>query len=644
MSLSKQFTAPYSSKSSGLFSSILKILCILLGASLFLITGCSITQKRIGEKDYTSMQNVSYSSDDQNFIFTVYDNNGTQMLFVSINGHLEVVLVDEFIKFSPVINNAGVFAYAKSEYSTSQSKIYINNTLLEITNDNRLYSNLSINERYLVFSCSDFVNNQNYMYILDLPTQKIIERQINDAFIQKIHLFENNKMLVEIYSTNSFSRKVILMDVNNLEMECIAEDHDADSLIYRVETNGEYVIANVSGENDFRYLFNAFHILYSASKNSDFSYSNNFMGRITWSESYRLCAMTKLWSNTKDESLKNAINDIVSRIIFRINANNLEVSDANPKYGWATTKYSYDKTTPISLLVDDSLIHYSLLNAVQNEVITDINLQNTIIDNAQKYVEYQERFFDAEKSLYRIPYGIQFELDGVIAPFNWQNAFGLMLIELYKLTGQDKYEHRVTQIAEAFHREVEYTNDGRLLWHYWPAIFYEGWTVTSRISKNTPEREATKDDLYEDFSHAGLNLKFVAEYNKHIDENLFRNYKSLLNNTLDSMINENGTFSRFMNGFSDQPFSFHYLPKFGWSELNNPKLNIYYENLLPYIYPEFDSMELAVAYIERINEIKNNQIVTIDFSRFNKHNELIEQYSINYNIGSYRDFFTYYQQ
>lgn len=621
---------------------VLNILCACLALSIPVSSYALIFKSR-GLSDYPTAQNISYSSDKKNVIFTICDSEGTQMLLVSTNGQLEVKLTDEFIKFSPVINNEGTFAYAKSEFSTSQSKVYLNNSLIPITDDSRLYNNLNINEHYLVFSCSDFSSDQNIIYILDLHTKHIIEKRMNNMFIQKLKLIGNKKILIELYDTNSLSRKVLSMNIDSGKVSYISSSLLTDSFIYEVGVNGNYVIANVKGDRDLKSLFNAFHILNSASKNSDFSYSNNFMGRITWNESYRLYAMTNIWSITGDTTIKKVISNTAHRIVSRMNANNGMLLHNNPEFGWATTKYSYDKTTPISLIVDDSLIHYSLLNAVRNEAIIETRLKNSIIHNAQMYFEYQEQYFDFEKSLYRIPHGIEFWADGVIAPFNWQNAFGLMLIELYNLTGSSEYKLRTIQLAEAFHRELEYTSDNRLLWYYWPAVYYDGWAASSRTSKNTPDKEASTNNLYEDFSHAGQNVKFIVEYSQYIDDNLFRNYKFLLNNTLDNMIKDNNTFSRFMDGFTDLGCDFQYLPKFGWSELNNMKLGKLYENLLPYLYPEFDSLELAVAYVKRIEDIDINQKISVEFFHFNEDDELVEKNSVYYDINNYKDFFETYQ-
>ncbi len=643
MSTFKHFMPLNNFNSSIFFKLILMNICLNLAVSI-LLSACSLTNKGLNTFDYASMQNISYSSNKKNSIFTSNDSKGRQMILTSINGRQEVIDTDEFIKFSPVINNAGIFAYAKSDYSTAQSKIYLNNTLLKVTDDERLYDNLCINERYLVFSCSDFFDNHNIIFIFDLFSGQINNKHINSAFIQKLCLIENNKVLVELYDINSFSREVLLMDIENLEIVNITSAQCADSLIYRVDTDGGYIIASISGENDLRHLFNAFHILNSASKNSDFSYANNYMGRITWSESYRLCAMTKFWSITNDTCVKDQIHDTAKRIILRMNANNQEVLSTNPNFGWASTKYSYDKKTPISLLVGDSMIHYSLLFAVRNKAITETGLRKIIINNAQKYFEYQEQFFDIQESLYRIPHGIQYKLDGVIAPFNWQSAFGLTLIELYNLTGRAEYKNRARQIAEAFHEEMVHTSDNRLLWHYWPATYYDGWTASSGISKNTPEKAASTDDLYEDYSHAGLNLRFIAEYSKYIDSFIFSNYEFLLNNTLNSMIRDNGTFALYMNSYSGEQFAFRHLPKFGWSALKNERLDNYFINLLPYVYPEFDSLSLAVAYIERVGKISPDEVIEVDFLHFDKQNQLAYKNSISFSMSNYNDFFTNYQQ
>lgn len=200
---------------------------------------------------------------------------------------------------------------------------------------------------------------------------------------------------------------------------------------------------------------------------------------------------------------------------------NIKEDDYNPPFLWASKKYSINKTTPISLMVTNSRILYPMLLACNSDLLeADQKLKIKIL--AESMYNYFETYYDFENHLYKFQYGMNFNYDGIWLPFNQQNAFGLVLIELYKLTTKVKYKDRLTEIAKKFKFEFFYAKDGRLLWKYWPEIYHNGWNIKSDISVNWKEKHETIDTLYEDISHAGLNLKFILEFHK-LDNTIFSN-------------------------------------------------------------------------------------------------------------------------
>jgi hypothetical protein len=65
-----------------------------------------------------------------------------------------------------------------------------------------------------------------------------------------------------------------------------------------------------------------------------------------------------------------------------------------------------------------------------------------------------------------------------------------------------------------FKSELQYLYDGRLVWHYWPKEFYDGWDASDNLSDNTPTKTLTIDYLFEDLSHAGFNIAFIIHFNE----------------------------------------------------------------------------------------------------------------------------------
>ena len=261
--------------------------------------------------------------------------------------------------------------------------------------------------------------------------------------------------------------------------------------------------------------------------------------------------------------------------------------------------------TPLDLLVDDSCVLYPLLSAVNNNLVRP-DLAASVLNHAKAAFDHFEHFYHPDERSYHIPYGIDFWADGLWAPYNWQNEWGLVLLELYKATGDSRYSLRARELAERFKSEWEYNPDGRVLWHYWPRDYYNGWSAENRISRNTPTRQPSSDSFYEDLSHAGLNLKFMLEVRK-----LFG--KSLVPDSdiagIEACIEEftiGNTFSRFLGGdVSYQKPSYRFLPLYGWSALNNSRLRNFYCKFIPKIYPDFDSSSDLVAYTDSISDKMN---------------------------------------
>jgi len=109
-----------------------------------------------------------------------------EAIFISkVDKNLTDKLTDNiFIETNPVINNKGIFAYIQSEYSTSQSKVYLNNNLIKETNTSLLYKNLAISDDYLIYSVERFYDNKHFLHWIDLDTNEYKKYNFN-GYIQK---------------------------------------------------------------------------------------------------------------------------------------------------------------------------------------------------------------------------------------------------------------------------------------------------------------------------------------------------------------------------------------------------------------------------------------------------------------------------
>jgi hypothetical protein len=165
----------------------------------------------------------------------------------------------------------------------------------------------------------------------------------------------------------------------------------------------------------------------------------------------------------------------------------------------------------------------------------------------------------------------------MVLPFNQQNAFGLVLLELYTATGDNKYRERAIRLAASFESEFEYTSNGGLIWHYWPGIFYDGWTAADDVSDNTPNKIPQVDNLYEDVSHASINIAFIFRFMAICGNNIFT-FQDIgaLRKTLEN-IRYGEKYSRFISGDIDyQSPLIRFRPGFAWIQVNDVKLKEQY--------------------------------------------------------------------
>jgi hypothetical protein len=126
--------------------------------------------------------------------------------------------------------------------------------------------------------------------------------------------------------------------------------------------------------------------------------------------------------------------------------------------------------------------------------------------------------------------------------------YALVLLKLDKLTEKAKYRKGAKELAEEFKSEFVCTAGNRPLWHYSPSEFYAGWSEKQDLSKNTPARGATKHNLFEVLSHAGLNLKFLLAYHEYFPGEVFNSDDiERLSNTIYGFV-RNGQSSRFVIG------------------------------------------------------------------------------------------------
>jgi hypothetical protein len=243
--------------------------------------------------------------------------------------------------------------------------------------------------------------------------------------------------------------------------------------------------------------------------------------------------------------------------------------------------------------------------------VLDPLMSKQIISIASRAFDYYERDYLEGTGLYQFRRGENQIFDGVWLPYNMQNAFGLVLIELYRATGDSRYRDRVVELANTFRSEWTETED-RVFWHYWPARFFLGWNSDSNISMNMPQRDPATNPVFEDVSHAGINVRFVHEFRTHIADDVFTDSDiAKLNAALERILKTN-RFTRFID--ADESHSaprYFYLPKYGWPLLKNSSLKEVVARGIGFVWPDLDGMEAYTTYAESFDGLLSEVQVSV---------------------------------
>lgn len=308
---------------------------------------------------------------------------------------------------------------------------------------------------------------------------------------------------------------------------------------FLLPSDGAPRILQISGDGNAKYLFNACYWLNRYQSGEPWSGSPDSAGRVSWNESYRLLGITELWEKTGDTALRNRISAAAERLIATRQAALQSGKNARDWLLFVTKKYSIDQQAELRQLVNNSMIYWPLLRAANSGCLEEETRQ-TLLSMAESAFRYYEEDWDPAAGCYRFRRGGPFYLDGSVVPFNQQNAFGLCLLELWKATGNPVYRERCTALAQTLERELELTEDGRTIWHYWPQLFYNGWTEADGVSLNTPAHAPADDPPYEDAPHASLNAVFILEYFKTFGDVFSPAQIQGLRRTLDAICTDDG--------------------------------------------------------------------------------------------------------
>lgn len=510
-----------------------------------------------------------------------------EVFFHDVEKRTTTKLTDnERIEFEVAVNDLGNVAYALEQDSSRESLLYIDSEQIELPIG--MYKNLNLTDEQLIFNGYDSATEQNTIWTYDLGSKSLTSFNI-DVFPNKI-VWHQEQLMLDGVENASYTNQVYVVDIDQESLEL--QQPGAGSCYY--------IAQDVKCYSDNQTEEMLFDIALNELRENDplaaLSCGTGFDGRLSWTVSYRLHSLIKLLDlkELKPDLFQDVLYPIENVLTKSVDCllTNVGQYEAQGHPFWPTRKYSIDAAHVLSLAINDAMVMYPLVLAANKKRLTEEQLQK-VTTLAQQFYDFHEPQFDNELSLYRFEYDIPYALDGIPLPWNMSAIMALTYLETFELTGEERYKSRAIILAQSFIQSWVPQNDGRLLWHYWPDMFYQGWQQEDLVSVHTPVRNPSEDVRFEDLGHAGLNVWFINKVAEQYQSEVtgINNYKQALSETLSS-VNHEGEFSRFMNHLgSTQHVSRNYMPKLGWLDIGNCATN----------------KEVAKGYLSRSAQFSQNK-------------------------------------
>lgn len=518
---------------------------------------------------------------------------------VTINGTALTKLEKE-IPFDPTINELGDYAYSLVSSSNLSSSIFLNQQV--IPTPKGLNHKLLIDNSALFFL--NFYKEYDKHYLSSICRFDIIGHKLSckslSFLAEQLVAIDQNHIGLSGFNESEGKYKIYILD------KAFSEVKSLSSLEPMFIHPKSAKIINVEGDGYLTSLFYAFYLFNTYQKGEPFSFSNNFMGRLSWNQNYRIKALGFLYEATNYKNVEILLNDVVTNVLSQVSSNIF----------FPTKKYSTDESSLLNLSIDNGMIYEALLSVYPE--LSDKNKEQ-VKEKAKAIWEYYESDWYGS---YRFPPFVKFIFDGVIMPFNQQNILGLIGCQLYDISGDEKYFTRVKKLYDNFSNEF-YHDGHTYIWHYWPQEFYNGWQAGKYQSNNAPSRAATKDELFEDVSHADLDLEFLLKASHTLKNKLPINLEVIFNNIKKGKY----TFSRFISG-SEKLLTPDYTNLPQGSFLYYDEIKNYYSHYIVNPFVDFDSQNLFLSYALAAKLNKNinlSETMSVQISHINPLNLNIEK-------------------
>lgn len=507
----------------------------------------------------------SYSSSRENKIYVRVHRDGT----TSVVLNRKSIVSGGGLYSNPVVNNNGDYAYISSSKSFSNTCVILNKKEIKKTcgyfNWNLIASE---KELFWLSSTGESGSSAYWLNRYDIKSKAVSQIRLEQLPMQ-LKIVKMYGLVLLGFNEEQGSYTVYFLSNNFKELN---KRNFTSGSVYLRDNHNQVDVVQVMGTSNLATLFYALKNLYNYQFLEPFSSGNNKYGRLSWLVSYRLKGMVALYTITGNRRILDLIRSTVSNMISH--------SENSIYYN---TRYSIDSKHKVNALVDDAMIYDALLDAYY---YLKPEVQKILLEKATSAFNFYEKNWHGK---YYFSSGIPILYDGTPMPLNMQNSVGLALISLYKITKKNHYLKRVRVLYNNFKRNILDVNN-KTVWHYWPEA-NKGWGNGVFESKHSPNMKPSNDILYEDTSHASINIEFIYRASLLLGIKNPISIEKLGNQVCISPY----TFSRFISGDTEynKP-SLIYTPMGYWIKAKCVR-NLYARNIkLPY--PGFDSSGLFYSY------------------------------------------------
>jgi len=393
-------------------------------------------------------------------------------------------------------------------------------------------------------------------------------------------------ILLQTYCDSQGGSDIQLLDYSSHNITEVMSTNNDNLLAFHLKDrkNKKYKnsipILSISGTTSALQLYHATTGSLMKMTGEPMSLASDEAGKQSWSQSYRTLTLAELYEKTQHSVFAKLASQAMWATLRQQNKFIGIKQPHNPNCAWASRIYSMDSKTPLSFMINQAMISNSLIKSCDKLASNCTTpLKKVINENASCLVNAYEYLFMKEEGLYRIPYGSQFRYDGIWAPWNWHLTWAGVLRHVASQTDNEELDQRALNIVKRFINTWELTQEQnpRILWHYWPPQYYQGWSKQDKVSLNRPKQKP-KDltrQRYEDLNHAGISLLGLSYANYNLSPEISQG----LQNTMANLLNAGALLPRDMNG--DGPHHPRWALGAGWHQFSNPALNQLYTHQLP---------------------------------------------------------------